>query len=144
MCINPVSWKTVTSILSFFLLTKDFWGFAVQALWLTSNKHNSSVIAPPASCRSWRPLQPPNNNAEEDDIPDGTLSGRILAAEVADHIIHVHILVLNLKPFLNIITLKFSLHWLWIDFLAVWVSPKLCLLGHWVTVMDSQRFIGFY
>lgn len=42
----------------------------------------SVSTAPPASCRSWRPLQPPNNNAEEDDIPDGTLSGRILAGEV--------------------------------------------------------------
>lgn len=38
--------------------------------------------APPSSCRSWRPLQAASNNAEEDDIPDQVLSGKILAAEV--------------------------------------------------------------
>ncbi|XP_021930291.1 peroxisomal membrane protein PEX16 isoform X2 [Zootermopsis nevadensis] len=40
------------------------------------------TAAPPTSCRTWRPLLPPNNNAEEDGVPDQTLSGKMLIAEV--------------------------------------------------------------
>jgi peroxin-16 len=38
--------------------------------------------APPANCRNWRPLQAPNNNAEEDGIPDQAFSFTRLTAEV--------------------------------------------------------------
>ncbi|XP_069686339.1 peroxisomal membrane protein PEX16 isoform X2 [Periplaneta americana] len=41
----------------------------------------SVSAAPPANCRTWKPLQPPNNNAE-DDVPDHVLTEKLLLAEV--------------------------------------------------------------
>jgi hypothetical protein len=71
----------------------------MKELSLRSHKYNCPITAPPASCRTWRPLLPPNNNAEEDDVPDQTLSGKILIAEVSCHI--TCSLILNLKPFVD-------------------------------------------
>lgn len=41
----------------------------------------SVSAAPPVSCRTWRPLRPPNNNVD-DDVADMELDGKSLFAEV--------------------------------------------------------------
>jgi hypothetical protein len=72
----------------------------VKELSLRIYKCTCLIIAPPASCRTWRPLLPPNNNAEGDEVPDQTISGKILMAEVSSNIICS--LILNLKPFVDV------------------------------------------
>lgn len=80
--------------------------FAVQKLRLINHRYNCCVTAPPASCRSWRPLQAPNNNAEDDDVPDQALGGKILTAEVTCHIACVCVIIYKL--FANVLKFLFN------------------------------------
>ena len=49
----------------------------------TEDRSNEVLVisAPPTSCRTWRPLKPPNNNIE-DDVADMELDRQSLFAEV--------------------------------------------------------------
>jgi hypothetical protein len=72
----------------------------MKELSLRSHKCNYRITAPPASCRTWRPLLPPNNNAEDGDVPDRTHSDKILIAEVSYHI--TCSFTVNLNPYVYV------------------------------------------